>query len=114
MIAIGSNIGTGLFVGSGKALHTGGPLSLVLGFLIISISLTIMMQCLGEMSVIFPVAGSFTRYASRFFDRSLGFSIGWQYWLCWVSVFGAESSAFVVSLGLSSLCEEVAKIGHRF
>ncbi|KAI9774234.1 MAG: hypothetical protein M1835_006057 [Candelina submexicana] len=96
MIAIGSNIGTGLFIGSGKALHTGGPLSLVLGFLLIGISLTIMMQCLGEMAVVLPVSGSFTRYATRFYDPALGFAMGWQYWLCWVAVFGAESSAFVL------------------
>lgn len=94
MIAIGGNIGTGLFVGSGKALHTGGPLALVVGFIMVSTSLTMMMQCLGEMSVIFPIP--FTRYASRFIDPALGFAVGWQYWLCWVSIFGAESSAFVV------------------
>ena len=97
MIAIGSNIGTGLFIGSGKALHTGGPLSLVLGFVIIAVALTIMRQCLGEMAGGIPVSGSFTRYATRFYDPALGFAMGWQYWLAWVAVFGAEASAFVVS-----------------
>lgn len=96
MIAIGSNIGTGLFIGSGKGLHNGGPLSLIIGFVSLSFVLTIMMQCLAEMAVVLPVSGSFTRYATRFFDRSLGFAVGWQYWLCWLAVFGAESSAFVV------------------
>ncbi|KAL1616870.1 hypothetical protein SLS56_011238 [Neofusicoccum ribis] len=96
MIAIGSNIGTGLFIGSGKGLHNGGPLSLIMGFVLMSMVLTIMMQCLAEMAVVLPVSGSFTRYATRFFDRSLGFAVGWQYWLCWIAVFGAESSAFVV------------------
>ncbi|KAI9809034.1 MAG: hypothetical protein M1825_002323 [Sarcosagium campestre] len=96
MIAIGSNIGTGLFIGSGKALHTGGPLALVMAFLLIAIVLTIMMQCLGEMAVLIPVSGSFTRYATRFYDPALGFAMGWQYWLAWVAVFGAESSAFVL------------------
>lgn len=80
MIAIGSNVGTGLFIGSGKALHTGGPFALVLAFALIAMSLSIMMQSLGEMAVIFPVSGSFTRYATRFFDESLGFAMGWQYW----------------------------------
>ncbi|KAL3421573.1 general amino-acid permease gap1 [Phlyctema vagabunda] len=94
MIAIGGNIGTGLFVGSGKALHTGGPLALIIGFFMVSIAVTLMMQCLGEMSVIFPI--QFTRYASKFIDPSLGFAVGWQYWLCWISIFGAESSAFVI------------------
>lgn len=35
MIAIGGAIGAGLFVGSGSALHTGGPGSLVICFIII-------------------------------------------------------------------------------
>ncbi|KAK3048009.1 hypothetical protein LTS18_013024, partial [Coniosporium uncinatum] len=96
MIAIGSNIGTGLFIGSGKVLHNGGPLSLVVGYVLVSAALAIMMQCLGEMAVIIPVSGSFSRYAARFYDRSLGFAVGWQYWLAWVAVFGAESSAFVI------------------
>ena len=104
MIAIGSNIGTGLFIGSGKALHTGGPLSLVLAFVLIAVSLTIMMQCLGEMAVILPVSGSFTRYATRFYDPALGFAMGWQYWLAWVAVFGAEASAFVVGMPPRRLC----------
>lgn len=108
MIAIGSNIGTGLFIGSGKALHTGGPTSLVLAFVLIAISLTIMMQCLGEMAVVLPVSGSFTRYATRFYDPALGFAMGWQYWLAWVAVFGAEASAFVVSCNpLVSLSSEI-------
>jgi amino acid transporter len=94
MIAIGSNIGTGLFIGSGQALGNGGPLSLVVAFLLIGISLTIMMQCLGEMAVVLPVSGSFTRYATRFYDPALGFAMGWQYWLAWVAVFGTEASAF--------------------
>lgn len=32
MIAIGGSIGAGLFVGSGGALHRGGPASLLIGF----------------------------------------------------------------------------------
>ena len=93
MIAIGSNIGTGLFIGSGAALQRGGPAALIAAFLLIGITLFIMMQALGEMAVIFPVSGSFTRYATRFIDPALGFAMGWQYWLCWVSVFAAEATA---------------------
>lgn len=32
-----------------------------------------MMVALGEMATLFPVAGAFTHYASRFVDESLGF-----------------------------------------
>lgn len=34
MIAIGGTIGTGLFLGMGEALHKGGPVGLVLGYLV--------------------------------------------------------------------------------
>jgi len=99
MIAIGSNIGTGLFIGSGAALSRGGPLSLILGFFLIAITLFIMMQSLAEMAVHFPVSGSFTRYATRFVDPGLGFAMGWQYWMCWVSVFAAEATAANILVG---------------
>ena len=39
MIAIGGSIGAGLFVGSGNALYTGGPASLVIGYTIVGIML---------------------------------------------------------------------------
>jgi amino acid transporter len=39
MIAIGGSIGSGFFVGSGSALATGGPASLVIDFLIIGVML---------------------------------------------------------------------------
>ena len=61
-------------------LHTGGPLALINGFVLVAASLSIMMQCLGEMAVVLPISGSFTRYAARFFDPALGFAVGWQYW----------------------------------
>ena len=46
MIAIGSNIGTGLFIGMGAALKTGGPAALVIAFSLISIVLYLMMSSL--------------------------------------------------------------------
>jgi len=61
MIAIGGSIGTGLFVGSGKALAHGGPASLVIAFSLIGIMMYCTMQALGEMAVTFPVAGGGAR-----------------------------------------------------
>lgn len=90
MLAIGSNVGTGLFIGSGKSLHNGGPLGLIMGYVLITVGVSLMMYCLAEMATVIPVSGSFTRYTTRFLDKSLGFAIGWQYWLAWVAVFGAE------------------------
>ncbi|KAL8781349.1 MAG: hypothetical protein Q9194_000440 [Teloschistes cf. exilis] len=57
MIAIGGSIGTGLFVGSGKALQQGGPASLLIAFALIGGMLFCTVQALGEMAVLLPVAG---------------------------------------------------------
>ncbi len=35
-----------------------------------------MMVALGEMAALFPVAGGFTHYATRFVDPALGFALG--------------------------------------
>ena len=78
MIAIGGSIGTGLFVGSGAALHTGGPASLVLSFILTGIMLYCTVHALGEMAVLFPVAGSFSAYSTRFLDPAWGFAMGWK------------------------------------
>lgn len=34
-------------------------------------------QALGEMACVFPVAGSFSAYSTRFLDPSWGFAMGW-------------------------------------
>jgi yeast amino acid transporter len=78
MIAIGGSIGTGLFVGSGKALSTGGPASLLIAFSLIGGMLFCVVHALGEMAVLFPVAGSFAAYSTRFLDPAWGFAMGWK------------------------------------
>jgi len=50
MIAIGGSIGAGLFVGSGSALSSGGPASLVIDFIIIGIMLLLTVNALGELA----------------------------------------------------------------
>lgn len=69
--------GTGLFIGSGKALEVGGPASLLIAFCLVGLMLFCMIHALGEMAVLLPVAGSFSTYSSRFLDPSWGFAIGW-------------------------------------
>lgn len=50
MIAIGGSIGAGLFVGSGSALNSGGPGSLVIDFMIIGMMLLFTVNALGELA----------------------------------------------------------------
>ena len=78
MIAIGGSIGTGLFVGSGAALRTGGPGALLIAFGLIGVTLYCVTHALGELAVAFPVAGSFSVYSTRFIDPAWGFAMGWK------------------------------------
>lgn len=63
MIAIGGTIGTGLFLGTGKALATGGPASMLIAYAICGGIVFVTMLSLGEMASFIPVAGSFCTFA---------------------------------------------------
>lgn len=90
MIAIGGSIGTGLFVASGKALSQGGPASVLLAYMFIGVMLYCTVHALGELAVVFPVAGSFSAFSTRFLDPSWGFAMGWNYGLQWLIVLPLE------------------------
>ncbi|KAM5349635.1 hypothetical protein ACJ41O_006140 [Fusarium nematophilum] len=83
MIAIGGSIGAGFFVGSGAALQTGGPGSVLVGFLIMGVMMFNVVYALGELAVMYPVSGGFYTYANRFVDPSWGFAMGWNYVMQW-------------------------------
>ncbi|KAL1581848.1 hypothetical protein WHR41_09318 [Cladosporium halotolerans] len=93
MIAIGGAIGAGLFIGSGSAFQTGGPASVLVGFMLVGLMVYLMMQALAEMSVLYPVNGAFTMYICRFVDPSLGFACAWEYAISWLTVLPFEISA---------------------
>ncbi|DAA77493.1 TPA_exp: Uncharacterized protein A8136_6039 [Trichophyton benhamiae CBS 112371] len=80
MIAIAGTIGTGLFLGTGKSLATGGPASMLISYSIVGAIVFITMLSLGEMATFIPIAGSFCTYAGRFVDDAFGFALTWNYW----------------------------------
>ena len=55
-------------------------------------------QALGEMAVIFPVAGSFSAYSTRFLDPAWGFAMGWNYALQWLVVLPLEIVAAAITV----------------
>jgi len=93
MIAIGGAIGAGLFIGSGGAFASGGPGSVLIGFMVVGFMVYLMMQALAELSVMYPVNGAFTMYICRFVDPSLGFAMSWEYAISWLTVLPFEISA---------------------
>ena len=90
MIAIGGCIGTGLFMASGAAIHNAGPGGALLAYAMVGLMVYFFMTSLGEMATHMPVSGSFSTYAARFIDPSLGFALGWNYWFNWVITVAAD------------------------
>lgn len=90
MISLGGVIGTGLFLGSGYTLSQAGPVGTILSFLVGGFIMYLTMLCLGELTVAMPVSGSFQTYMTRFVSPSLGFGVGWLYWLGWAVTVALE------------------------
>lgn len=90
MIAIGGCIGTGLFMASGTAISSAGPGGALLAYAAIGLMVYFLMTSLGEMATYLPTSGSFSTYATRFVDPSLGFALGWNYWFNWVITVAAD------------------------
>ncbi|KKY23463.1 putative arginine permease [Phaeomoniella chlamydospora] len=79
-IALGGTIGTGLFLGIGRAFTQAGPLSVLLGYTFTGVAVFSMMQCLGEMATWLPLPGAIPQFCARYCDDALGFAVGWNNW----------------------------------
>lgn len=95
MIAIGGEIGTGLFLGSGFAIGTAGP-SVLLSYVIGALIALLLMGCLAEMTVTHPTTGSFGTYAEYYVSPLAGFMVRYAYWTCIVLAVGTEVTAIAL------------------
>ena len=55
MIALGSSIGMGLWLGSGTSLTSGGPASIFLGYILSGTMIWSVSHSIGEMAVMYPL-----------------------------------------------------------
>ncbi|MGK2946735.1 MAG: amino acid permease [Candidatus Malihini olakiniferum] len=92
LIALGSAVGTGLFLGISATIKMAGP-SVLLGYSIGGIIAFFIMRQLGEMVVEEPVSGSFSYFANKYWGNFAGFASGWNYWVLYVLVATAELTA---------------------
>ncbi|MFC5589662.1 amino acid permease [Sporosarcina soli] len=90
MISIGGVMGTGFFIGSGYAIGEAGPFGAISAYLFGGLIMYLVMVCLGELSVIMPVSGSFQAHAEKYIGPATGFMMGWTYWLSWAIYIGLE------------------------
>ena len=102
-IALGGTIGTGLFLGIGKAFTQAGPLSLLLGYSAAGFAIFCMMMSLGEMATWLPLPGAIPQFCTRYVDGAMGFAVGWN-----VSAQDAN-----VGHNGPNACAELVPIGHH-
>ena len=95
LIAIGGTIGTGLFLGSGKAIALAGP-SIILAYLIVGTALFFVMRALGELLLSKGGYQSFTDFASEYLGPWAGYVTGWTYWFCWIMTAMAD----IIAVGM--------------
>ncbi|KAL7768606.1 hypothetical protein ACKLNR_002907 [Fusarium oxysporum f. sp. zingiberi] len=78
MMALAGAIGTGLFLGSGRAVAQAGPVGAFLGYTLIGFSAAGVVLAVAEMAALVPLSGGIVRYAEDFVDPALSFANGWN------------------------------------
>ena len=89
MMALGSAIGAGFFVGTGVAVSEAGPAVLV-SYILAALIVVAVMYSLAELAAAIPSSGSFSTYAEAGIGRWAGFTSGWLYWVMLIMVLGLE------------------------
>jgi len=79
MIAIAGTLGTGLFLGSGKAISGSGPVGALIAYALIGTVAYSSLCSIGEMTCWAPISGTFPHFAARWVDPAFGFAVGWNY-----------------------------------
>lgn len=95
LIAIGGTIGTGLFLGSGKAIALAGP-SIILAYLIVGIAVFFVMRALGELLLSNAGYHTFADFATEYIGPWAGYVTGWTYWFCWIMTAMAD----IIAVGI--------------
>lgn len=89
MMALGTAIGAGFFLGTGQAVAQAGPAVLV-SYMIAAFIAVSVMYALAELASALPSTGSFSTYAEAGIGRWAGFTVGWLYWFMLIMVLGME------------------------
>src|SRR6266498_432229 len=92
MMAIGSAIGVGLFLGSTVTIRLAGP-AVILTYLAGALIALVMGYALAEMAVVHPVAGSFGVFADHYLSPWFGFVVRATYAFVQILAIGAEVTA---------------------
>ncbi|KAG2096927.1 amino acid permease/ SLC12A domain-containing protein [Suillus cothurnatus] len=73
----------------------GGPIGLLLGYIVMGTIVYCVMITLGEMVAFLPIPGGHIKLAERFVDPAFSFALGWNYWYSWM--ISSPSSALLIN-----------------
>lgn len=93
MIALGSSIGMGLWLGSGSSLIRGGPAGIFLGYVLSGAMIWSVAHSIGEMAVMYPLPSAFVQWTGKFIDPAWAFALGWAYWFSFSITIANELAA---------------------
>ncbi|OTB00431.1 hypothetical protein M426DRAFT_267661 [Hypoxylon sp. CI-4A] len=93
MIALGSSIGMGLWLGSGTSLAAGGPAGIFLGYCLAGSMIWCVSHSIGEMACVYPLPSAFVQWTGKFVDPSAAFALGWSYWFSYCITIANELQA---------------------
>lgn len=99
LIAIGGAIGTGLFMGSGRAISLAGP-SVIFVYMLIGAVIFLVLRAMGEILLSNLRYKSFSDFTTDLVGPMAGFFLGWSYWFMWVVTAVADIIAIVGYLRL--------------
>ncbi|XDG02556.1 hypothetical protein ABKA04_002171 [Annulohypoxylon sp. FPYF3050] len=93
MIALGSSIGMGLWLGSGTSLASGGPAGIFLGYCLAGSMIWCVSHSIGEMACMYPLPSAFVQWTGKFIDPAAAFALGWSYWFSYCITIANELQA---------------------
>lgn len=116
MIALGSSIGMGLWLGSGTSLVNGGPAGIFIGYILAGSMIWSVSHSIGEMAIMYPLPSAYVQWTSKFICPAAAFALGWSYWFSYVITIANElavglSDAIVAELRANNFLQGCQ---HRF
>ncbi|MGT2888227.1 amino acid permease [Streptococcus didelphis] len=92
LIAIAGTIGTGLFLGAGRAIALTGP-SIILVYIITGLFMYFMMRAIGEMLYYDPDQHTFINFITKYIGPGWGYFSGLSYWISLIFIGMADITA---------------------
>ena len=80
IVTLGSNIGSGIFISTGKALRFAGPGSMIISYTIVCSMVICVLEIITELSIVYPSSGNFTDFTERFLDPAAALAVGLGGW----------------------------------